>query len=108
MLAVQDISVYQQTAGSANLLLSLRDDFLERLFHENVMDVIIIITQHISGSCRYLRHDTLLLLEMYHYIFMGQDPELIAKTGLEDSKVGLLSSSYNSQYSLWKVHLIYD
>lgn len=86
MLAVQDIPVYQQAAGAANLLLSLRDDFLERLFHENVMDVIIIITQHVNGSCRYLRHDTLLLLEIYHYIFMGQDPELIAKVCLEDSK----------------------
>ncbi|KAL2922143.1 Protein timeless-like protein [Bienertia sinuspersici] len=73
--------------GSANQYLSLRDDFLDLLFRENIMDLIIIITQHVGGSCRYLRHDNLLLLEIYHHIFKGQDAELIAKVSLEESKV---------------------
>ncbi|KAH9625383.1 hypothetical protein KSS87_011454, partial [Heliosperma pusillum] len=86
ILAVQDISIHQKALGSANQLITLRDDFLERLFKENVMDLIIIITQHIGGSCPYLRRDNMLLLEIYHYIFMCQDPELIAKS-MDDSKV---------------------
>lgn len=56
------------------------------------MDIIIVITQHVSGSCGYFRHDNLLLLETYHYIFMGQDPELIAKAHQKVSKVVYLSS----------------
>uniref|UniRef100_A0A803M022 Timeless N-terminal domain-containing protein n=1 Tax=Chenopodium quinoa TaxID=63459 RepID=A0A803M022_CHEQI len=87
ILAVQDISAHQKASGSASLYLSLRDDFLDLLFRENVMDLIIIITQHVGGSCRYLRHDNLLLLEIYHHIFTGQDAELIAKICLEESKV---------------------
>ncbi|KAK9665372.1 hypothetical protein RND81_14G108100 [Saponaria officinalis] len=86
ILAIQDISIHQKALGTPNHLLSLRDDFLERLFKENVMDLIIIITQHVGGSCRYLRHDNLLLLEIYHYIFIGQDPEFIAKVCMGDSK----------------------
>ncbi|XP_021726776.1 LOW QUALITY PROTEIN: protein timeless homolog [Chenopodium quinoa] len=87
ILAVQDISAHQKASGSASLYLSLRDDFLDLLFRENVMDLIIIITQHVGSSCRYLRHDNLLLLEIYHHIFTGQDAELIAKICLEESKV---------------------
>ncbi|XP_057527293.1 topoisomerase 1-associated factor 1 isoform X2 [Amaranthus tricolor] len=86
ILAVQDISAHQKALGSATIYISLRDDFLDLLFRENVMDLIIIITQHV-GSCRYLRHDNFLLLEIYYHIFMGQDPELIAKICLEESKV---------------------
>ncbi|KAL9237361.1 hypothetical protein vseg_011919 [Gypsophila vaccaria] len=86
ILAIQDISIHQKALGTPNHLLSTRDDFLERLFKDNVMDLIIIITQHVDGSCRYLRHDNLLLLEIYHYIFMGQDPEFIAKVCMDDSK----------------------
>ncbi|KAJ4843375.1 hypothetical protein Tsubulata_032681 [Turnera subulata] len=79
ILAIQDISPVQKAGGSAIQLLSLRDKFLELLFNENVMDLIILVTQHVDGSCRYFRQDNLLLLEIFHYIFMGQDPELIAK-----------------------------
>lgn len=91
ILAVQDISAHQKASGSASLYLSLRDDFLDRLFRENVMDLIIIITQHVGGSCRYLRHDNLLLLEIYHHVITGQDAELIAKICQEKSKVCFLS-----------------
>ncbi|XP_012090145.1 protein timeless homolog isoform X2 [Jatropha curcas] len=88
MLAIQDISLPQKVGGSACHLLSLRDKFLELLFHENVMDLIVIINQEVCGSRGYLRQDNLLLLEIFHYIFMGQEPEMIAKAHLKDSKVG--------------------
>ncbi|GLT35849.1 hypothetical protein SLA2020_102660 [Shorea laevis] len=86
ILAIQDISSLQKAAASANLFLSLRDRFLELLFQENVMDLIIVITQHVGGSRSYFRHDNLLLLEIFHYIFMSQDPELVAKARLRGSK----------------------
>ncbi|OMO53292.1 Timeless protein [Corchorus capsularis] len=83
-LAIQEFSLLQK----AGQFLSLRDRFLELLFRENVMDLIIVITQQIGGSCGYLRQDNLLLLETFHYIFMGQDPELISKAHLKGSKDG--------------------
>ncbi|XVF53482.1 hypothetical protein PTKIN_Ptkin05aG0102800 [Pterospermum kingtungense] len=86
ILAIQDMSSLQlQKAGQ---FLSLRDRFLELLFCENVMDLIIVITQQISGSRGYLRQDNLLLLEIFHYIFMGQDPELIFRAHLKGSEEG--------------------
>ncbi|KAH9646683.1 Timeless family protein [Citrus sinensis] len=86
ILAVQDIPLQQKAGGSAIQYVSLRDRFLELLFNENVMDIIIVITQHVCGSCGYFRQDNLLLLEIFHYIFMGQDPELIAKAHQRGSK----------------------
>ncbi|KAL9265681.1 timeless-like protein [Drosera capensis] len=88
LLAVNDISAQQKAEGSVTHYLSLRDDFLELLFKENVMDLIIVLTQHIGDHRSYLRQDNLLLLETYHYIFMGQDSEVIAKTCLTASKSG--------------------
>ncbi|EEF49017.1 conserved hypothetical protein [Ricinus communis] len=87
ILAIQDFSLLQKVGGSASHLLSLRDRFLELMFHENVMDLVLIITQHVCSS-GYLRQDNLLLLEIFHYIFMGQEPELIAKAQIKDSKDG--------------------
>lgn len=87
ILAVQDIPLQQKAGGSAIQYVSLRDRFLELLFNENVLDIIIVITQHVCGSCGYFRQDNLLLLEIFHYIFMGQDPELIAKAHQRGSKV---------------------
>lgn len=83
ILAILDIPSLQK----AGQFLSLRDRFLELLFRENVMDLIIVITQQIGGSRGYLRQDNLLLLETFHYIFMGQDPELISKAHLKGSEV---------------------
>ncbi|KAK3014955.1 hypothetical protein RJ639_008115, partial [Escallonia herrerae] len=60
---------------------------LELLFQENVMDLILVLTQHVGGSRGYFRHDNLLLLETFYYIFMGQDAELIAKACMKGSKV---------------------
>ncbi|XWS48502.1 hypothetical protein CRYUN_Cryun13aG0083200 [Craigia yunnanensis] len=82
ILAIQDISSLQK----AGQFLALRDRFLEILFHENVMDLIIVITHQIGGSRGYLRQDNLLLLETFHYIFMGQEPELLSKAHLKGSE----------------------
>jgi hypothetical protein len=98
ILAIQEISLQQKAGGSASQFLLLRDRFLELLFHENVMDLILVITQHLGGSCGYLHQDNLLLLEIFHYIFMGQEPELIAKAHLKGFKVGFTSSLFSVFY----------
>ncbi|XP_031093945.1 interaptin [Ipomoea triloba] len=87
ILAIQDISPNQKAGGSTSQFMFLRDKFLELLFQENVMDVILVLSQHVGGSCRHLRHDNLLLLETFYYIFMGQEPEFIAKAYMKCSKV---------------------
>lgn len=92
ILAIQDISTQQIAGASATQFLSVRDRFLELLFQENVMDLILVLSQHTGGSHGYLHQDNLLLLEIFHYIFKGQDPELIAKASLKSSKVCFLFS----------------
>ncbi|XP_022736248.1 protein timeless homolog isoform X2 [Durio zibethinus] len=84
ILAIQDISSLQK----AGHFLSLRDRFLELLFRENVMDLMIVLTQQIGGSRGYLHQDNLLLLETFHHIFMGQEPELLSKAYLKGSEEG--------------------
>lgn len=79
LLAIHDISPLQKAGESTCYFLSLRDQFLELLSRENVMDIFLVITQTIEGFNSLLRHDNLLLLEIYHYILLGQDMELIAK-----------------------------
>ncbi|KAK1286793.1 hypothetical protein QJS10_CPA03g00256 [Acorus calamus] len=101
VLAIQEISVQQKASGSVTQFLFLRDRFLELLFHENVMDLILVLTQHLDGSCRYLHQDNLLLLEIFHYTFLGQDPELIVKARRKASKVDEdISASLNSLQSM--------
>lgn len=90
ILAVQEIPSLQKSGGFASQFLSLRDRFLELLFRENVMDIILVISQYVGGSNVYLRQDNLLLLEIFHYIFMGQVPELIVKSHSKGSKVSPL------------------
>ncbi|XP_042002147.1 protein timeless homolog isoform X1 [Salvia splendens] len=97
VLAIQDISTQQNAEGSATRFLFIRDKFLELLFQENVMDLILVLSQHTGGSQGYLRQDNLLLLETYYHIFKGQNPELIAKAYLksyevEDDSENLVSS----------------
>ncbi|WJX14434.1 hypothetical protein P8452_04700 [Trifolium repens] len=87
ILAVQEIPLHQKSAGSASHFLALRDKFLELLFRENVMDIILVVSQNVGSSNVYLRQDNLLLLEIFHYIFMGQDPELIVRGHLNGLKV---------------------
>lgn len=89
ILAIQGISVQQKCGGSATQFLSVRDRFLELMFQENVMDLILVLTHHVGGPCGYFRQDNLLLLETFHYIFIGQDPELLATQNLKISKVGV-------------------
>lgn len=84
ILAIQEISTQQKAGGSATQFLYIRDRCLELLFQENVMDLILVLTQHVGGSFGYLRQDNLLLLETFYYIFMGQEPELIAKAQLHN------------------------
>ncbi|KAK6925919.1 Timeless, N-terminal [Dillenia turbinata] len=91
ILAIHDISLQQRAGGSATHFLSLRDRFLELLFNENVMDLILVLTQHVGGSCGYLRQDNLLLLEIFHYIFMGQESDWIARSSGDNSKVGTVT-----------------
>ncbi|KAJ8536836.1 hypothetical protein K7X08_035237 [Anisodus acutangulus] len=86
VLAIQDISTQQKSGGSMIEFVFLRDRFLELLFQENVMEVILVLSQQVGGSCSYLCHDNLLLLETFYYIFMGQLPELIAKAHFKDPK----------------------
>lgn len=101
ILAIQDISLQQKAGESASQFLSLRDRFLELLFNENVMDLILVITQNVGGSSKYFRQDNLLLLEIFHYIFMGQEPELLAKAHLNCSKVdGDTKTSLNGLKSI--------
>ncbi|CAH8329047.1 unnamed protein product [Eruca vesicaria subsp. sativa] len=78
LLAIHDISPLQKAGESTCYFLSLRDQFLELLSRENVMDIFIVITQTIECN-NLLRHDNLLLLEIYHYILLGQDMEFIAQ-----------------------------
>ncbi|KAK9094444.1 hypothetical protein Scep_025913 [Stephania cephalantha] len=83
ILAIQDISMQMKASGSATQFLSLRDRFLELLFHEDVTDLFLVLVQHVGGSSGYLRQDNLLLLETLYYMFLYQDPELIAKASPE-------------------------
>ncbi|KAH7651526.1 timeless protein [Dioscorea alata] len=85
-LAIQDIPLHHKASGSTTQFLFLRERFLELMFQENAMDIILVLTQHIDGSCGYLHEDNLLLLEIYHYIFLGQDADLIVKASRKSSK----------------------
>ncbi|KAI3987920.1 hypothetical protein MKX01_021034 [Papaver californicum] len=86
ILAIQDISLQQKASGYATQCLFLRDRFIELLFREHVTDLILVLTQHVGGSCSYLRQENFLLLELFHYMFMGQEPELIAKPSKRGSE----------------------
>ncbi|KAL8229392.1 hypothetical protein R6Q57_014292 [Mikania cordata] len=83
ILAIQDITMQQRAAGLASEFILLRDRFLELLFEENVMDLILVLTQHVGGSKGIFRQDNLLLLEIFYYVYKGQLPELIARAYLD-------------------------
>ncbi|KAK9065071.1 hypothetical protein SSX86_016454 [Deinandra increscens subsp. villosa] len=85
ILAIQDITMQQRATGSASEFILLRDRFLELLFEENVMDLILVLTQHVGGSSGVFRQDNLLLLETFYYIYKGQVPELVARAQLDAS-----------------------
>lgn len=85
-MAIQDILSQHKASGSSTHFLHLRDTFLEILFQENVMDLILVLTHHLNSSC-HLRQDNMLFLEVFHYIFQGHDPKLIAESSREQSEV---------------------
>lgn len=91
ILAVQEITTQQRAAGSASECILLGDRFLELLFEENVMDLILVLTQHVGGQSGCFRQDNLLLLETFYYIYKGQVPEVVAKAHPDaDIKVVIL------------------
>ncbi|XP_008802054.2 protein timeless homolog [Phoenix dactylifera] len=100
LLAIQEITLQQKTSGSATQFMCLTDRFLELMFQENVMDLILVLTQHVDSSA-YLQQDNLLLLEIFHYIVLGRDPELIAGASRQGSKVtGDITTSVDSLRSI--------
>ncbi|XP_047324602.1 uncharacterized protein LOC124928117 [Impatiens glandulifera] len=86
-LAIQEISPQQNAGVSSTHILPIRNRFLQQLFNENVMDLILVLTQQVGGPNAHLRHDSLLLLETFYYLFMGYEPELVAKAHSEVSKL---------------------
>ncbi|KAK8457208.1 hypothetical protein SEVIR_3G143200v4 [Setaria viridis] len=97
VLAIQEITLSQKASGEATHLLFLADSFLELMFQENVMDIILVLTQHIDEPSGYLKEENLLLMEIYHYLFLGRDPGLIARASNKGSKVnGDIDSSVDS------------
>lgn len=100
LLAIRDPSPQQMTGRSNSQTQFLRDGFLEHLFHENVMDLLLALTQHVAGSHGFLKQDNLLLLEIFHFIFLGQQPELVAtvqqKILKSDTKQHRLSGTLRS------------
>ncbi|CAN6327232.1 unnamed protein product [Urochloa humidicola] len=86
ILAIQEITLPQKASGEATHLLFLADSFLELMFQENVMDLILVLTQHIDEPSGYLKEENLLLMEIYHYLFLGRDPGLIARASSKGSK----------------------
>lgn len=101
LLAIQGVTLQQKASGSATQFVSLTDKFLELMFQENVMDLILVLTQNVDDSCGYLHQDSLLLLEIFHYIFEGRDPELIAGACKKGPKVCSLFVLYykSTKYS---------
>lgn len=87
ILAILDITQQQKSAGLATQYFCLADRLLELMFEENVMDLIIVLTQHVDDSSGCLQQDNLLLLEIFNFIFLGQDPELIARVSKPANKV---------------------
>ncbi|XP_031477272.1 uncharacterized protein LOC116248552 [Nymphaea colorata] len=84
LLAVQGLSPLQKASGTSTQFLYLAERFLEILFSEHVMELILVVTQYLSGSDGYLCQDNLLLLDIFHYIFLAQKPELVACPSQEE------------------------
>ncbi|KAL6618755.1 hypothetical protein ACP70R_033894 [Stipagrostis hirtigluma subsp. patula] len=99
VLAIQEITLPQKASGEATHLLFLADSCLELMFQENVMDLILVLTQHIDEPSGYLQQENLLLMEIFHYLFLGRDPGLIARASIKGSKeqvIGDIDTSVDS------------
>ncbi|KAH0460279.1 hypothetical protein IEQ34_010942 [Dendrobium chrysotoxum] len=100
ILAIQDITVQQKASGYATQYFHLTERILELMFQENIMDLILVLAQHVDDPNGYLRQDNILLLEIFYYILLGQEPELVAKTFTNNSKVTVGSASSDSLRSM--------
>lgn len=81
LLAVDDPSSSLVRASVASpQALYVKDALIERLFNENVMDLLLALIQHVGGEQPFLRHDNLLILEIFNYLFSGQMPDVIASS----------------------------
>ncbi|KAJ3695187.1 hypothetical protein LUZ60_000564 [Juncus effusus] len=101
LLSIRQITLHQKACGSATKYLQLADHFIEIMFQENVMDIILVLTQHLEENTGFIKHDNLLFLEIFHYVFDGKDPEMVAKSGINGSnKDGEISSTVDSLKSI--------
>lgn len=89
LLDIQDMSLQKFAVNEVTRGLSIRDNLLEHLFEENVMDLLLALAQHISGPSGLLRQDSVLFLEIFHHIFWGQSPEKIARANGSKASVFL-------------------
>ncbi|XP_020570997.1 protein timeless homolog [Phalaenopsis equestris] len=102
ILAIQDITAQQKASGHATQFFHLTDRFLEIMFQENTMELILVLAQHIDDPNGFLRQDNLLLLEIFHYILLGREPELVAKAFTIKSKANAGSATSDSLRSIIK------
>jgi hypothetical protein len=94
LLDIQDASA-QKIVASENLrVLAIRDQMLEHLFEENVMDLLLALAYYVSGPAPLLKQDSLLFLEIFHHIFWFQSPEKIARVNDPNSRVNFTSNVY--------------
>ncbi|KAG0582042.1 hypothetical protein KC19_3G029100 [Ceratodon purpureus] len=81
LLAVDDpSSPFVRASVADSQALYIKDALIERLFNENVMDLLLALTQHVGGEQPFLRQDNLLILEILHYLLSGQVPDVIASS----------------------------
>eukprot|EP00850_Spirogloea_muscicola_P008972 SM000049S16743 [mRNA] locus=s49:408330:413055:- [translate_table: standard] len=78
LLAIPDPPPQSSAASGNSHLAYLKDELVERLFEESVMDLLLALTPHV-GACGGggLRRDSLLLLEIYTHIFDGHSASSI-------------------------------
>eukprot|EP00850_Spirogloea_muscicola_P012397 SM000080S22912 [mRNA] locus=s80:45801:50193:- [translate_table: standard] len=78
LLAIPDPPPQSSAASGNSHLAYLKDELVERLFEERVMDLLLALTPHVGArSGGGLRRDSLLLLEIYTHIFDGHSASSI-------------------------------
>jgi len=89
LLAVDDPSspLVRASVVDGQQALYVKDALIERLFNENVMDLLLALTQHVGGEQPFLRQDNLLILEILNYLLASQTPDVIASAREKVHKV---------------------
>lgn len=89
LLAVDDPSspFVRASVVDSQQALYVKDALIERLFIENVMDLLLALTQHVGGEQPLLRQDNLLILEILNYLLASQTPDIIASSREKVHKV---------------------